>query len=219
MKYWATVSDNMDNISYRAVIRYPGLKGLTTKKIHKDMVVKLEENAPSYSMVKKWDAQFKRGSDSLEEEPRPRRPVAVTTQETIAKIHDIIKADKRVTEHYIATELGISQDRIHNELPMSKVLARCVLTFSGRYLKQTRLNMSTGNLVIFKGDSNSFLQNFVTMDENGVHHFPFCGQSNNWNNGNTYVLRLPRTPRLGCPQARWWPPLFELQKVCCWWTI
>ena len=161
----------MDNISYRAIIRYHGLKGLTTKKIHKDMVVTLGEKAPSYFMAKKSDVEFKRGRDSLEEDPRLRRPVTDTTQETIAKIHDIVMADKRVTEHYIATELGISQDRIHNEIPMSKVLARCVPKFPGRYLKRTRLNMSTGNLVVFKGDSNSFLQNFITMDENGVHHF------------------------------------------------
>ena len=43
----------MDNISYRAVIRYLGLEGLTPKKIHEDMVVTLGENALSYSMVKK----------------------------------------------------------------------------------------------------------------------------------------------------------------------
>ena len=35
---------------------------------------------------------------------RRRRPVTVTTQETIAKIDDIIMADRRVMEYYIATE-------------------------------------------------------------------------------------------------------------------
>ena len=64
-------------------------------------------------MVKKWDAEFKCGRDSLENDPRQGRPVTVTTQETIAKMHDIIMADRRVMEHYIATELGISQDLIH----------------------------------------------------------------------------------------------------------
>ena len=78
----------MDIISHRAAIRYLGLKGLTPKEIHEDMVVKLRENAPSYSMVKTWAAKFKRGMESLEDDPRPRRPVTVTTQETITKIHD-----------------------------------------------------------------------------------------------------------------------------------
>ena len=61
------VSDNMDNIRHC----YLGLSGLTPKEIHEDMVVKLGENAPSYSMVKKWVAEFKR----LEDDPYPRRPV------------------------------------------------------------------------------------------------------------------------------------------------
>ena len=101
------VSDNMDNISHCVVIRYLGLKGLTHKEIHEDMVVKLGENAPLYSMMKKWAAEFKRDRECLEDDPRPRRSVTVTTQETIGKIHDIIMADRRVTEQYIATELGI----------------------------------------------------------------------------------------------------------------
>ena len=41
-------------------------------------------------MVKKWAAEFKCGKESLEADPRPRRPVTVTTLETIDKIHDII---------------------------------------------------------------------------------------------------------------------------------
>ena len=71
------VSDNMDNIDHRAVIRYLDLKGLTSKEIHEDMVVKLGENAPLNSMVKKWDVEIKRGRDSLEDDPE--RPVTVTT--------------------------------------------------------------------------------------------------------------------------------------------
>ncbi|XP_041349335.1 protein GVQW3-like [Gigantopelta aegis] len=157
----------MDNISHGTVIRYLGLKGLTPKEIHEDMVVTLGEDAPSYSMVKKWAAEFKRGRESLEDDPRPGRPVTVTTQETIAKIHDIIMAYRRVTGRYIATELGISQERIHavihNELQMSKVLARWVPKLLGPDLKRTGLNMSRENLAIFEADPNSFLRRFVTI--------------------------------------------------------
>ena len=84
----------MDNISHRAVIRYLGLNGLTHKEIHENMVGRLGEDAHLYSMVKKWGAEFKHGRESLEEDPRSRRPFNVTTQETIAKINDIIMTDK-----------------------------------------------------------------------------------------------------------------------------
>ena len=71
------------------------------------MVVTLGKNAPSYSMVKKWNAEFKHDRESLEDDPCLRRSVTVITLETIAKIHDIIMADRRVTEeHFIASELG-----------------------------------------------------------------------------------------------------------------
>ena len=61
------------------------------------MVVTLGGNAPSYDMVEKWDAEFKRDRDSLDEPPLEK--ATVTTQETIANIHDIIMADRRVTEY------------------------------------------------------------------------------------------------------------------------
>ena len=119
----------MDN--HRAVIRYLGLKGLTSKEIHKNMVDTLGKNVPLNSMEKMWHAKFKRGGDSLEDDLRRRRPVTVTTQETIAKSHDIIMADRRVTEYYIVSKLDISQDRIHivihNELHMSIVMSQSSL--------------------------------------------------------------------------------------------
>ena len=87
-------------------------------------MVTLQGNAPSLNMVKKWAAEFQRDRESLEDDPRPGRPVTVTTQETIAKIHNIIMEKIRITEYYIATELGVSQDGIHavihNELHMSQ---------------------------------------------------------------------------------------------------
>ena len=43
-----------DKISHRADIYYLGLKGLTPKQVHQDMEATLGEDAPSYSMVKKW---------------------------------------------------------------------------------------------------------------------------------------------------------------------
>ena len=83
------VSDDMDNISHHVVIRYLCLKGLTPKEIHENMVVTPGENVPSYSMVKRWDGEFRRGRDSLGDDPRQSKPVTVTIQETISKIHDI----------------------------------------------------------------------------------------------------------------------------------
>ena len=56
-------------ISHHALIRYIGLNGLTPKEIHKDMVVALGENAPSYNMVKKWAVEFIHGRESGKRPP------------------------------------------------------------------------------------------------------------------------------------------------------
>ena len=106
-------SDDRNYISHHAVICYLGLKDLAPKEIHKDMAVILGEDAPPYNMVKWWAAEFIHGKESLEGDPCLERSVTVTRLETIAKIHDIIMADGRVMERYIATELGIRYTGTH----------------------------------------------------------------------------------------------------------
>lgn len=66
------------------------------------------ESAPSYSMVKKLAAEFKRGKEGLEDDPCLVRPITVTTQETTHNIHDM-----RLDDRYLATHLCISQERVH----------------------------------------------------------------------------------------------------------
>ena len=61
-----------DKIRHRAVIPYLGLK--TPKQVYQDIEATLGEDSLSYSMVKKWAVKFKRGRESLEDNPRPRRP-------------------------------------------------------------------------------------------------------------------------------------------------
>ena len=83
----------MENISHHAVFHYLSIHGLTSKEFQEDMVVTLGDDALSYSMVKKWAAEFKHGRESLEDNTCLGRPVTITTQETIAKIHGIIMAE------------------------------------------------------------------------------------------------------------------------------
>jgi len=58
---------NMDKFQKRAVIKYLFLKGMFGKAIH-DMLATLGDNAPVYSVVKIWLAEFKRGRNSVEDE-------------------------------------------------------------------------------------------------------------------------------------------------------
>ena len=115
----------MDNARLHAVIQCLDLKNLSSKEVHEDMVGTLGEGVPSLSMVRKWVAEFKRGRVSLEDDPHPERSITMGIKKTIDKIHDMILADRRIELPYIATQLGISHERvhaiIHNETKMTKV--------------------------------------------------------------------------------------------------
>jgi len=60
----------MDKVEKRAVMKYLFLTGMSGKAIHDDMLATLRENAPAYSVVKSWLAEFKHGRNSVEDEHR-----------------------------------------------------------------------------------------------------------------------------------------------------
>ena len=73
-------------VEYRTVIRYLHLKGKTGKDKHVELVYVYGSSATSYSQVKFWVAEFKRGRTSLEDEARSRLPVDATDEEMCNKV-------------------------------------------------------------------------------------------------------------------------------------
>ena len=94
------------------VIEYLHKNGLTTKAIHNDMVATLVKNAPSYATIKRWVKEFKNGRESLQDNPRSRRPVTLATPKIVTKIHDMLIGDRRVTVRYLANTVRISHERV-----------------------------------------------------------------------------------------------------------
>jgi len=150
----------MDKTGYRAVIKYLQMKGLSPTQIHADMVSTLGDDAPSFSTVKKWAAEFKRGRESLEDDPRPGRPSTATIPENITRVHDMVMADRRLTTRHIASVVG-----------MTKVSARWVPKLLMADQKRVRFLTSRDNLCRFETDPDDFVARFVTMDETWIHHF------------------------------------------------
>ena len=64
----------MEIVDVRTVIKHLYLKGLTGKAVYEDLAATLRENAPSFTMVKKWIAEFKRDRMSTEDADRSGRP-------------------------------------------------------------------------------------------------------------------------------------------------
>jgi transposase len=69
-----SVSLKLDKIEYRAVIKFFVKEGLTPNEIHSKFIKVYEDSSLSFSTIKKWTAEFKRGRTSLEDDPSEGRP-------------------------------------------------------------------------------------------------------------------------------------------------
>ena len=109
---------------------FPPLQGKVPKEIHAILIETLGEHVPSYTTLKNWMAQFKRGDFSTCDAPRPGRPKTVTTPKSINQIHELISEDRRIWAKSIAEQLGISLERVgsivHEDLDMRKLSAKWV---------------------------------------------------------------------------------------------
>ena len=80
--------------------------------------------------VAKWSSEYKRGRDSLEDDPRPARPTDFISQEMIDVLEILVLNDQRIKDAELDSECGISnlmevlKSIIHEPLGMSKVSAR-----------------------------------------------------------------------------------------------
>ena len=140
------MSLTMEKLEIRAVIKYFFLKGLTATEIKSELDSTMAESAPSFTTVKRWVADFKRGRSSTQDEARSGRPKTATTEEMIEKVHDIVLADRRVKVREIADMVLISKDSVYRilteELGMRKLCARWVPRLLTPEQKHTRMTVS-----------------------------------------------------------------------------
>lgn len=85
----------MDAKTARTIILYYYKQGLQPKQIK----LKIDESGTdiksSYSTVKYWVSEFKRGRESVEDEPRSGRPPEVATSHEIEQVRAIIEKNRR----------------------------------------------------------------------------------------------------------------------------
>ena len=123
-----SVSLKMDKCEYRAVIKFFVKEGLTPNEIHSKLIKVYGDSSPSFSTIKQWAAEFKRGRTSLEDDQREGRPKSATTPEIIEQVHDMLWDGWRMKVREIAENIGISKERVgyilHEELDMKKSFAQ-----------------------------------------------------------------------------------------------
>lgn len=120
----------MEEIRYRAVIKYLILKKETNGEIKTKLTEIYDYSAPSLLTIKSWTADFKRGRISIFVVDHPGRQNEVTTTKMIGKIYETVLNDQALTSHEIADTLDISTNTVQNilttPLDMRKFFVRWV---------------------------------------------------------------------------------------------
>jgi len=165
----------MDKIEYRAVIKYLFLKGNTPTQIKDELDSVYGDSAPSFTTVKFWAAEFKRGRKSLGDDERSGRPKTATADENIAKVHQIVLDDRRIKVREIAEVMKMSKERVchilHEHLGMTKLSARWVPRLLTLDQKRVRMNISNALLAQFRCNKSEFWRRLITVDETWIHHY------------------------------------------------
>ena len=102
----------MKKEQYRSVIRFIFLNGQTCEEIKVKLHAVYKDHVPLMTIIRYWFIEFKRGLTSVFDEECPGRPIEVTTEDMVKKIHDIVLADRRVKIREIADIADISTERI-----------------------------------------------------------------------------------------------------------
>ena len=99
----------MDKFAYRAVIKYLFLKGNMPTQIKDELDSVYGDFAPSFTSVKFQAAEFKRGRKSLGDNERSCHTKIATTDENIAKVHQMVLDDRRMKVREIAEVMNMSK--------------------------------------------------------------------------------------------------------------
>ncbi|KAK5641804.1 hypothetical protein RI129_010351 [Pyrocoelia pectoralis] len=147
----------MENIECRAVIKCLFLKANTPTQIKHELDSVYGDFALSFTTVKFWTAEFKRGRKSLGDDERSGRPKTATTDDNIAKVHKMVLDDRRIKVRGV---MKMSKERLchilNQDLGMGKLSAHWVPRLLTLDQKSVRMNISNALLASFRRKKSEF---------------------------------------------------------------
>ncbi|XP_055906779.1 protein GVQW3-like [Eupeodes corollae] len=165
----------MVKIEHRAVIKFLTKQGKSQKTIHEEMVAVYQGSAPSLSTVQKWSSEFKRGRESIEDDPRSGALASACTGESIKEVEKLVLEDARIKVKMMAEITKLSTGTIHtilhDHLNLSKVSARWVPRMLTAPQKKVRIACCRELLEMCSENADGVMHRIVTGDETWVHYY------------------------------------------------
>jgi len=88
------------------------------------------DHTMSRAQVFRWHKAFMDGREEVEDEARSGRPSTTRNDETVARVRDLVRTDRRLTVRMIADELNINRQAVYEiltqDLGMRKICAKMV---------------------------------------------------------------------------------------------
>ena len=130
------------------------------------------DHSLDHTQVFQWHARFKAGRTSVDDDEHTGRPTSSTIPETLARIQQIIRQDRRGTIRVITEEVHVGywtcQRILTEELGMHCVRAKFVPRILTADQMQQRVSVCT-ELRQLASDDETFLSRVITGDESWVY--------------------------------------------------
>ena len=105
----------MNTENFRSYIKVRTALKVKPKTIYDELYSVYTDQALSYSKVAKWSKSFREGCETVEDQPRPGRPVTETTPANIEEVRRLINDDPHLTIDEIQAETCMSHGSITNK--------------------------------------------------------------------------------------------------------
>jgi len=149
------------SMEQRIIIKFLTKEGCKPSDICSRLKRQHAEKTLSNVSVYKWSSAFKKGRETVEDEPHERRPRTSITDENRDRVDALIWENRRITVCKLSGILNISDGSvktiIKQHLPYSKVCARWIPRLLTDEHKSTRLQVAQSLLSWYEQEGDIFL--------------------------------------------------------------
>jgi histone-lysine N-methyltransferase SETMAR len=160
---------------FRAMILYDFKSGLSATDSRDRLHKAFGDSAPSQATVYNWHLQFRRGEQSLEDEPRSGRPHEAVTPENISRTLELIHQDRRIIYEQLEIVIGIGsaavQTIITDHLHLRKLVSRWVPHSLSEDQKNTRVEWCEFMLEKYENGKSKRVWDIITGDESWIYNY------------------------------------------------